>query len=163
MIVIATSANCFETILTTLPCFCVGRWNLTANAARPNPQGSYHYGTIPLQRTLILANSETKINGSLRYAVNSVSYVNPATPLKLADYYNISGVFKVNSLKDKPLSVPAVFGTPVIGTTLHDFIEIVFQNNETTIQSWHLDGYSFWIVGYASILIIITQNSKHSP
>lgn len=163
MIVIGTSANCFETILTTLTCFCVGRWNLTANAARPNPQGSYHYGTIPLQRTLILANSETKINGSLRYAVNSVSYVNPATPLKLADYYNISGVFKVNSIKDRPLSVPAVFGTSVIGTTLHDFIEIVFQNNETTIQSWHLDGYSFWIVGYASILIIITQNSKLSP
>ena len=135
--------------------FCVGRRNLTANAARPNPQGSFHYGTIPIQRTLILANSATKINGTLIYAVNGISYVNPATPLKLADYYNISGVFKLNSIKDTPPSGPAVFGTSVIGTTLHDFIEIVFQNNETTLQSWHLDGYTFWTVGYASVLCLL--------
>ncbi|KAL6312766.1 hypothetical protein AAG906_020607 [Vitis piasezkii] len=126
------------------------RRNLTANAARPNPQGSFHYGTIPIQRTLILANSATKINGTLRYAVNGISYVNPATPLKLADYYNISGVFKLNSIKDTPPSGPAVFGTSVRGTTLHDFIEIVFQNNETTLQSWHLDGNTFWTVGFGS-------------
>ncbi|MFS7955836.1 putative cupredoxin, multicopper oxidase, type 2 [Helianthus anomalus] len=69
------------------------RWNLTANAARPNPQGSYHYGTIPVTRTVVLANSEANINGKLRYAVNQVSYVNPKTPLKIADFYNISGVF----------------------------------------------------------------------
>ena len=147
IVIVEVQIQLLQNILIEFHFLCWKRWNLTANAARPNPQGSYHYGTIPIQRTLILANSETKINGSLRYAVNSVSYVNPATPLKLADYYNISGVFKSNSIKDFPLSVPAVFGTSVIGTTLHDFIEIVFQNNETTIQSWHLDGYSFWTVG----------------
>ncbi|XP_042509457.1 L-ascorbate oxidase homolog [Macadamia integrifolia] len=126
------------------------RWNLTANAARPNPQGSYHYGTISISRTIILANSATKLNGKLRYAVNRVSYVNPDTPLKLADYYNISGVYDLNTIQDKPTSGPTYFGTSVIGTTLHDFAEIVFQNNENTIQSWHLDGYDFWTVGFGS-------------
>ncbi|KAL6961527.1 hypothetical protein U1Q18_039297 [Sarracenia purpurea var. burkii] len=124
------------------------RWNLTASAARPNPQGSYHYGTIPVVRTLVLANSATKINGKLRYAVNSVSYIDPSTPLKLADYFNIPSVFDLNTIKDTPTNGPTVLGTSVIGTTLHDFVEIIFQNNEKTIQSWHLDGYTFWTVGY---------------
>ncbi|KAF2295169.1 hypothetical protein GH714_031824 [Hevea brasiliensis] len=121
--------------------------NLTANAARPNPQGSFHYGTIQVVRTVILANTAANISGKLRYAVNSISYVDPATPLKLADWFNIPGVFTLNSIKDAPTNAPAAFGTSVIGTTLHDFVEIVFQNTETTIQSWHLDGYSFYAVG----------------
>ncbi|GMY11697.1 L-ascorbate oxidase homolog [Fagus crenata] len=126
------------------------RLNLTANAARPNPQGSFHYGTIQVVKRVVLANSQAKINGTLRYAVNSISYVDPATPLKLADWFNISGVFDLNTIKEKPTLGPAIIGTSVIGTTLHDFVEIVFQNNETTIQSWHLDGYSFYVVGYGS-------------
>ncbi|KAL3813586.1 hypothetical protein ACJIZ3_014854 [Penstemon smallii] len=123
------------------------RWNLTANAARPNPQGSFHYGTIPVARTIVLENTAEKINGKTKYAINKVSYVNPDTPLKLADYYNIPGVFTLNSIKDTPPAGPAVLGTGVIGTVLHDFVEIVFQNTESTIQSWHLDGYDFWSVG----------------
>ncbi|KAL5557129.1 hypothetical protein UlMin_039365 [Ulmus minor] len=125
------------------------RLNLTANAARPNPQGSFHYGTIPVARTLVLQNSEAKIGAKLRYAVNMISYVDPETPLKLADWFNIPGVFNFNTIKDYPTQQgPAVLGTSVINTTLHDFVEIVFVNNETTVQSWHLDGYSFYVVGY---------------
>ncbi|XP_023729049.1 L-ascorbate oxidase homolog [Lactuca sativa] len=126
------------------------RWNLTANAARPNPQGSYHYGTIPVTRTVVLANSAENINGKLRYAVNQVSYANPETPLKIADFYNIPGVFHLSSIKDSPPSTPPVIGASVMGFTLHDFVEIVFQNNEGTIQSWHLDGSDFWAVGFGS-------------
>ncbi|KAL0369977.1 UNVERIFIED_CONTAM: L-ascorbate oxidase [Sesamum angustifolium] len=33
------------------------RWNLTASAARPNPQGSYKYGKINITRTIKLVNS----------------------------------------------------------------------------------------------------------
>ncbi|XP_052198008.1 L-ascorbate oxidase homolog [Diospyros lotus] len=124
------------------------RWNLTANAARPNPQGSFHYGSIEIVRTLVLANSATKINGKLRYTVNGVSYVNPSTPLKLADYLNIHEIFNLNTIKDTPTNGPTVLGTSVIGVTLHDFVEIVFQNNENTVQSWHLDGSDVWPVGF---------------
>ncbi|XP_073155941.1 L-ascorbate oxidase homolog [Henckelia pumila] len=123
------------------------RWNNTANAARPNPQGSYHYGSINITRTVVLGNSRAEINGKLRYAVNKVSYINPETPLKLADYYNITGVFNSNLTKDSPPAGPAVVGTSVLNFTLHDFVEIVFQNNESSIQTWHLDGSSFWTVG----------------
>ncbi|KAK1363667.1 Plastocyanin-like domain-containing protein [Heracleum sosnowskyi] len=136
-------------VVYTLDCNCFG-WNLTANAARPNPQGSYHYGTIPIVRTLVLANSAPIIKGKPRYAINKVSYKNPSTPLKLADYYNISGVYNLNTIKDTSPPGPAVIGTSVVGIELHDFVEIVFQNDENAIQSYHLDGSDFWVVGFGS-------------
>ncbi|GKC42172.1 L-ascorbate oxidase [Tanacetum coccineum] len=124
------------------------RWNLTANAARPNPQGAFHFGTIPITRTVILANSKAKIGGKLRYAVNKVSHIDPGTPLKVADYLNIPGVFKLDSIKPTPSAGPAVLAPSVMGFVLHDFVEIIFQNNENCIQSWHLDGHDFWSVGF---------------
>lgn len=98
-------------------------------------------------RTIVLANTAPIINGKQRYAVNSVSYVNTDTPLKLADHFNIPGVFSVNSIQSSPSGNGASLGTSVLGTSLHDFIEVVFQNNENAIQSMHLDGYDFWVVG----------------
>ncbi|XP_028768450.1 L-ascorbate oxidase homolog [Neltuma alba] len=126
------------------------RWNLTANAARPNPQGSFHYGKITPTKTIVLANSAPLINGKLRYAVNKVSYVNPDTPLKLADHFNIPGIFSVDKMQVTPSNGPASIATSVLQSSLHDFLEIVFQNNENTLQSWHLDGYDFWVIGYGS-------------
>ncbi|EXC24855.1 L-ascorbate oxidase-like protein [Morus notabilis] len=126
------------------------RWNLTANAARPNPQGSYHYGKVPITKRIVLASSPAWINGKQRYAVNRVSYINPDTPLKLADHFNIPGVFSESTIQIQPSDGPAFVATSVILTSLHDFIEIVFQNTENTMQSWHLDGYDFWVVGYGS-------------
>ncbi|KAL6526188.1 hypothetical protein OROMI_029828 [Orobanche minor] len=123
------------------------RWNLTANAARPNPQGSYHYGKISTNKTIVLANSAHIMDGKQRYAVNGVSHINSDTPLKLADYYNISGVFSVDSIPSKPSGNGASLAASVMGASLHDFAEVVFQNNEDTIQSWHLDGSDFWVVG----------------
>lgn len=133
--------------ITSISMFLYFRLNTTANAARPNPQGSYHYGSINITRTIILANSRAEIDGKLRYAVNKVSYINPETPLKLADYLNITDGVTLNLTKDSPPAGPAVLGTSVLRIFLHDFVEIVFQNNESSIQTWHLDGSSFWTVG----------------
>ncbi|KAL8117575.1 L-ascorbate oxidase homolog isoform X1 [Apium graveolens] len=124
------------------------RWNLTSNAARPNPQGSYHYGKIKTSRTIVLANSAPLINGKQRYAVNRVSYINADTPLKLADYFEIPGVYSMDSIQDIPYEGPAYVATSVMPANHHDFVEIVFQNNEKAMQSWHLDGYDFWVVGF---------------
>nr|GEY17134.1 L-ascorbate oxidase homolog [Tanacetum cinerariifolium] len=126
------------------------RWNLTSNAARPNPQGSFHYGTITPTRTIVLSNSANLINGKKRYAVNGVSYINADTPLKLADHFNIPGVYSTNTIQAFPNGATPMLATSVMQASLHDFLEIVFQNNENTVQSWHLDGYDFWAVGYGS-------------
>jgi len=129
------------------------RWNLTASAARPNPQGSFHYGAIPTSRTLVLASSSSApVDGPRRCAVNGVSFVVPDTPLKLADNYNIADVIDWDTLPSRPDAAGAEAapraGTPVLRLGLHEFVEVVFQNTESELQSWHLDGYDFWVVGW---------------
>ncbi|CAO1941896.1 unnamed protein product [Urochloa humidicola] len=123
------------------------RWNLTASGPRPNPQGSYHYGLVPVTRTIRLANSAAIINGKQRYAVNGVSYVSPDTPLKVADYYKIGGVFSVGTIADNPTGGGAFLQTAVMGANYRDYVEVVFENGEDEVQSWHIDGYAFWVVG----------------
>ncbi|KAF3453203.1 hypothetical protein FNV43_RR03642 [Rhamnella rubrinervis] len=123
------------------------RWNLTASGPRPNPQGSYYYGKIKPSRTIMLANSSPYINGKQRYAVNSVSFVPPDTPLKLADYFKIPGVFNLGSIPSSPSWGGAYLQTSVMGANFREFVEIVFQNWENEVQSWHIDGHSFFVVG----------------
>ncbi|VAI79865.1 unnamed protein product [Triticum turgidum subsp. durum] len=123
------------------------RWNLTASGPRPNPQGSYHYGQVNTTRTMRLANSRVTINGKLRYAVNSVSFIPTDTPLKVADFYNIQGVFTPGSMPDAPSGGPAYLQTAVMASNMRDYVEVVFENAEGSVQSWHIDGYAFWVVG----------------
>ncbi|KAJ0025741.1 hypothetical protein Pint_09286 [Pistacia integerrima] len=78
------------------------RTNLTASGPRPNPQGSYHYGLINTTKTIKISSSAGQVNGKQRYALNSVSYVAPDTPLKLADYFKIDGVFRDGSISYNP-------------------------------------------------------------
>uniref|UniRef100_A0A0A0L0K6 Uncharacterized protein n=1 Tax=Cucumis sativus TaxID=3659 RepID=A0A0A0L0K6_CUCSA len=123
------------------------RTNLTASGPRPNPQGSYHYGLINTTKTIILANSAGQVNRKQRYAVNSVSFVPADTPLKLADFFKIGGVFRVGSISDRPTGGGIYLDTSVMGVDYRAFVEIIFQNNENIVQSWHIDGYSFFVVG----------------
>jgi hypothetical protein len=99
-------------------------------------------------RTIRLANSAATINGKQRYAVNRVSHVNPDTPLKLADYYKIPGVFSVGTISGSPTSGGAYLQTSVMGADYRGYVEVVFENSENEVQSWHIDGYAFWVVGY---------------
>ncbi|KAI5321024.1 hypothetical protein L3X38_030094 [Prunus dulcis] len=126
------------------------RWNLTASAARPNPQGSYHYGKINITRTMKIVNSAIKVDGKLRYAINGVSHVDPETPLKLAEYYGVADkVFKYDTIQDDPPATvedKVTLAPNVVNQTFRNFVEIIFENHEKSIQSWNLDGYSFFAV-----------------
>ncbi|GAB2289274.1 hypothetical protein Dimus_023579 [Dionaea muscipula] len=123
------------------------RQNLTASGPRPNPQGSYHYGLVNTTRTIRLQNSAGQVNGKQRYAVNSVSFIPADTPLKIADYFKIEGVFRVGSISDYPTGGGIYLDTSLLGADYRAFIEIVFENTEDIVQSWHLDGYNFFVVG----------------
>ncbi|KAM7275476.1 hypothetical protein ACFE04_017342 [Oxalis oulophora] len=121
--------------------------NLTASGPRPNPQGSYHYGMINTTRSVRLQNTAPTINGKQRYAVNSVSFIQPDTPLKLADYFKIGGVFSLGSIPDNPTGGGAYLQTSVMAADFRGFAEIIFENPEDTVQSWHIDGQNFFVVG----------------
>ncbi|KAI4387258.1 hypothetical protein MLD38_005103 [Melastoma candidum] len=91
--------------------------NAPASPVLPEALGSFHYGQINITRTIKIVNNNVKVGGKLRYTINGVSHVDGATPLELAEY----------------------FGFP-------EKSSFIFENHETTIQSWHLDGYSFFVV-----------------
>lgn len=124
------------------------RRNLSASGPRPNPQGSYHYGLINTTHTIRLANSALIINGKQRYAVNSVSFIPGDTPLKLADYFKIPGIFSLGSIPYNPTGAAAAnLQTAVMSADYRGYAEIVFENSEDTAQSWHIDGHHFFVVG----------------
>jgi len=98
------------------------------------------------------------VDGKRRYAVNGVSFAEADTPLKLADYYNISGVFRLGGIPDAP---PPANGTgaaeevqnetAVMDSDRRSFVEVVLDNGEDSVQTWHLDGYSVFVVGYCML------------
>ncbi|OIT22089.1 PREDICTED: monocopper oxidase-like protein SKU5 [Nicotiana attenuata] len=123
------------------------RWNVSASAARPNPQGSFRYGEITVTDVFVLHNRPAElIEGKRRTTLSGISYLAPSTPLKLAQQFNVPGVFKLD-FPNKMMNRPAKVDTSVINGTYKAFVEIIFQNNDTTVQSYHLDGYAFFVVG----------------
>ncbi|XP_078428732.1 L-ascorbate oxidase homolog [Wolffia australiana] len=130
------------------------RWNLTASAARPNPQGSYHYGSINITRTIVLANSVGSVGGKTRFAINGASFAGGPTPLKLAEYFGVAKkVFKYDTIEDTPpreLEKSIKVAPVVLQATFRTFIEIILENPTRSLQSYHLDGYSFFPVGMGS-------------
>ncbi|XP_058104577.1 monocopper oxidase-like protein SKU5 [Magnolia sinica] len=123
------------------------RWNVSAPAARPNPQGSYKYGQINVTASYMLKNKPPMIiNGTLRTTLNGISYSAPTTPLRLADQYKVQGIYTLD-FPTRPLVGPPRIGTSVINGTYKGFMEVIFQNNDTTVQSYHMDGHAFFVVG----------------
>ncbi|CAN7030622.1 unnamed protein product [Brassica oleracea var. botrytis] len=121
--------------------------NTSASGARPNPQGSYHYGQINITDTYILRSMPpTKINGSLRSTLNGVSFLNPSTPMTLADKHRLKGVYKLDFPSRPVDSKPPRLGSSIINATYKGFIQVIFQNNDTKLQTFHIDGYSFYVV-----------------
>lgn len=123
------------------------RWNVTASAARPNPQGSFRYGEITVTDVYVILNTPPlQINGKWRTTLNGISYFTPSTPLTLAQQFDVLGVYKVD-FPNRPMNRPAKLDTSLINGTFKGFIEIIFQNNDTVVKSYHLDGYAFFVVG----------------
>ncbi|GKU85905.1 hypothetical protein SLEP1_g507 [Rubroshorea leprosula] len=134
------------------------RWNVSAGAARPNPQGSFKYGQITVTDVYVIQNRPPElIDGKLRTTLNGISYLPPTTPLMLAQQFKIPGVYKFD-FPNKLMSRPPKLDTSLINGTFKGFMEIIFQNNDTTVQSYHLDGYAFFVVGMD--FGVWTENSR---
>jgi hypothetical protein len=118
------------------------RMNVNTGVARLNPQGSFQYGSINLSQVYKLGNEpHVIINGKKR----STLYFRPATPRSLGALYNKKNVFTLD-FPTMPIDGP-VIRTSVINSTYKNSLEIVFQNNDTSVQTYHVDGYAFWVVG----------------
>nr|GMD79874.1 monocopper oxidase-like protein SKU5 [Ipomoea batatas] len=124
------------------------RWNVTASGARPNPQGSFRYGSINVTELYVIQNKPSmKIDKKQRTTINGISFANPKTPIRLADWFKVKGVYKLD-FPTKPLTGPPKIETSVINGSFRGFMEIILQNNDTKVHTYHLSGYAFFVVGY---------------
>ena len=87
-----------------------------------------------------------RIDGKLRATLNGISFVNPDTPIRLADLHNVKGAYKLD-FPNKPLDRTPQMDRSAINATYKGFIEVILQNNDTRMQSFHMDGYAFFVVG----------------
>ncbi|KAI8546505.1 hypothetical protein RHMOL_Rhmol07G0123500 [Rhododendron molle] len=123
------------------------RWNVSASGARPNPQGSFRYGSINVTEVYVLQNKPAvTINGKKRTTLSGISFVNPGTPIRLADQFKVKGAYKLD-FPSRPITGPPRMETSVINGTYKGFMELILQNNDTKMQSYHVDGYAFFVVG----------------
>ncbi|TVU32067.1 hypothetical protein EJB05_23785 [Eragrostis curvula] len=125
------------------------RWNLSAGAARPNPQGSFRYSSINVtQAYLLRSTAPVSVAGRRRATLNGISFAPPETPLRLADAYGVKGVYTLDfPERPPPQGAPPRLARSVINGTYRGFMELIFQNNDTRMQSYHMDGYAFFVVG----------------
>lgn len=129
-----------------LTCLLI-RWNVSASAARPNPQGSFKYGDITVTDVYVIENRPLElIDGEWRATLNGISYFAPSTPLTLAQKFNVSGVYKLD-FPNRHMNRTVKVDTSLINGTFKSFTEIIFQNNDSSVQNYHLDGYAFFVVG----------------
>ncbi|GFZ06977.1 cupredoxin superfamily protein [Actinidia rufa] len=90
------------------------RWNVSASGARPNPQGSFRYGSINVTEIYVLKNKPpVTINGKQRRTLNGISFLNPTTPIRLADQFKLKGVYKID-FPDKPITGEPKMETSII-------------------------------------------------
>ncbi|KAH6763520.1 SKU5 similar 3 [Perilla frutescens var. hirtella] len=102
-----------------------------------------------MSQTFVLSGSIASFNGSPRYTINNVTYITPSTPLKLAEQIlNGSGVYELDKFPvHSSLQAPAN-GTFVVSGLHKGWLEIVFVNDMEMTDSWHLDGFGFFVVGF---------------
>jgi len=125
----------------------LSRQNTSASGARPNPQGSFRYGSINITDTYVLkVTSLVPINGKNRAAINGISFLKPDLPFRLADQHQLRGIYKLD-FPSKPMNRTPKIDRSIINATYKGFIEVILLNNDSSIQNFHLDGYSFFVVG----------------
>ncbi|CAH1446277.1 unnamed protein product [Lactuca virosa] len=101
---------------------------------------------INTSHIIVLQSSTGQVGGKQRYGINSVSFKpSDDIQLKLADYFNIGGVFRIGSISDRPNGGRLYTDMLVMGADYRAFVEIVFENPSDIVLSYHIDG--FFIVG----------------
>ncbi|XP_055835815.1 L-ascorbate oxidase [Solanum dulcamara] len=123
----------------------------------PKPSPQYH-------RRIILLNTQNKIDGYTKWAINNVSLVLPTTPYLGSIRYGINNAFDTRPppdnfpmdydvMKQAPNS-NATYGNGVYMLKFNTTIDIILQNanalakDASEIHPWHLHGHDFWVLGY---------------
>lgn len=129
-----------------------------SNSIEPPPPPSSH-------RTIVLLNTQNKVNGYTRWSLNNVSFTPPSTPYLAALKYNLTTAFDQTAPPDHYESasydifgvarnVNATSGSGIYRLEFGSVVDVVLQNanamkeGESETHPWHLHGHDFWVMGF---------------
>lgn len=116
-------------------------------------------------RTILLLNTQNKIDGQIKWALNNVSFTLPHTPYLVAMKSGLLGAFdqapppetyahQGYDIYGVQANQAAVISNALYRLQLGSVVDVVLQNanmlaaNKSETHPWHLHGHDFWVLGY---------------
>ncbi|GAU28265.1 hypothetical protein TSUD_118720 [Trifolium subterraneum] len=114
--------------------------------------------------SILLLNTQNKIDGFTKWAINNVSLALPPTPYLGSIKYKLNNTYNRNpppetfpkdyDIFKNPVNPNTTIGNGVYMFHLNEIVDVVLQNanqltgNGSEIHPWHLHGHDFWVLGY---------------
>lgn len=123
---------------------------------------------VPLNRTIVMLNTQTIVDGHVKWAINNVSLTLPATPYLGAYFYGLQGS-AFDATGEAPNGFPPGYNVRLpaknngyvakLSDRVYELpngalVDVVLQNadmlreNNSETHPWHLHGHDFWVLGY---------------
>lgn len=116
-------------------------------------------------RSIVMLNTQNRVNGFTRWSVNNVSFNLPHTPYLISLKYKLNHVFSqvpppdgydfktynIYNVSDNP---NATTSNAVYRLAFNTTVDVILQNansmnnNTSETHPWHLHGHDFWVLGY---------------
>ncbi|XP_062012105.1 L-ascorbate oxidase-like [Rosa rugosa] len=157
-------------------------WNDTAPRAAQSLaikalQSAIHTPPLTSDRTIVLLNTQNKIDGYFRWSLNNVSFSVPHTPylIALKEKLNLNNVFdqkpppenydfKNYDIYSVPKNTNATSSNGLYRLKFNSTVDVVLQNantmtaNNSETHPWHLHGHDFWVLGYGTGKFDVTKD-----
>ncbi|KAM6576735.1 hypothetical protein CsatB_028572 [Cannabis sativa] len=131
--------------------------NILARMGSPKPPTTYN-------RRIMLLNTQNRLNGVTKWAVNNVSLVLPSTPYLGSVKFLLNHTFDQTSppenypanydIMKPPVNTNVTTSSGIYRLQFNTTVDIILQNtnaitpNVSEIHPWHLHGHDFWVLGY---------------
>lgn len=115
-------------------------------------------------RRIFLLNTQSKLNGYIKWSINNVSLALPSTPYLASIKHRLSSAFDVEKppesfpktydVMSPPLNPNTSQSSGVYTLEFNTTVDVILQNanalaaNVSEIHPWHLHGHDFWVLGY---------------
>ncbi|KAK1301435.1 hypothetical protein QJS10_CPB12g01255 [Acorus calamus] len=116
-------------------------------------------------RVITLLNTQNKIDGRIKWALNNMSFILPDTPYLVALKQRLHHVFNQKPAPETydsknfdvfgvAKNTNATSGNYIYRLKFNSTVDIILQNantmtvNNSETHPWHLHGHDFWVLGY---------------
>lgn len=131
---------------------------------------------VRYNRRLFLLNTQNRINGFMKWAINNVSLALPPTPYLAAMKMRLNTAFNQNpppetfplnyDINNPPPNPETTTGNGVYKFNMGETVDVILQNanmlnpNMSEIHPWHLHGHDFWVLGYGEGKFYAPEDEK---